>query len=120
MTLKLPLKTTLNFTNNVDDNIPQDEPKNIPENLVNDTEINFSVVEKSKTTEYGDRKTGTTTTDKPDELVKVTEIYTSVHTTPETDRHAGADLPVNETEFDLTTVSTREMTSDSDNNTKTD
>ena len=105
--IEATLKTTLNFTNNVDDIISQDEPQNIPDNLVNGTEINFSVVEKSKTTENGDRKAGTrsTTTDKPDELVNVTEIYTSVHTTPETDRHAGAELPVNETEFDLTTQS---------------
>ena len=93
---------------------------------MNDTEI--SVVEKSETTENSDRKTGTiitVITDEPDELVNHTEIYTSVHATPETDRHSGADLPseilsMNETEFDLTTISTLETTVNSFNDTTTD
>ena len=121
------IKPTMNSRNNSEihlPDIPQNEPTNIPDNLMNDTEINVDV-EKSETTENSDRKTGTIITDESDELVNNTKIYTSAHTTPETDRHFGADLlsellGMNETEFDLTTISTLETTVNSFNGTKTD
>ena len=124
--VEITIKPTMNSRNNSEihfPDIPQNDPTNIPDNLINDTEIN--VVEKSETTENGDRKADTTTTDKPDQLVNVTEIYTSVHTTPETDRHSGTDLPseilgMNETDFDLSTISTLETTVNSFNDTETD
>ena len=120
--VEISIKPSMNSTNNVSDDILQNESGNSPDNLINDTEINFSVVEKSETTENSDRKTGTTTTDEPDQLVNDMEKDTSEHTTPEIDRPSGrlSEIPImNETEFYLTTTDALEITSDFINDRKT-
>ena len=84
--VEITLETTMNFTHSTDDDIPQNEPQNTPQNLVNDTEINFRVIERSETTEYSEGKTVTTTTDEPEQLGNDKGIDVSVHTPTETDR----------------------------------